>query len=414
MPLKLLAGIIAILWAGYLAAGRFVCEWIVRIQGDTIMRLGKGRITDIAEFLHDVMFESVFLATIILLLACVTAIIWIGCKKKISGSWLWLPMSLVVFVNINILIAFASETSLYWLVLYVGGPNLKQSGFHVERMLLKKDRGAEAKAIVLGSSQGQSQVHIGELNKRFWPKIRFGNLSYAGAQAFDFLLIQDHYKDISADLIICYVSELNFYIPVSGKRYVPMLTLSGLKTLKEHNILRFGVGEELYYAGIAIVLPLFRSRRAIEMFAFGEVSGWPKRQVVVAGKAPQNKMQRRETQARKLAIDYTLGPDSDFQKESFLEFLRTTQGKIKKVVIIGGQVNPILAAKISPEVLTDFQHFVKGLSNQFANTVVLIDELPRHSPQDYDDLMHITPETRLYYTHCLADILEEKLEVSAL
>lgn len=397
---------VASVWILYLWCAAPLAEWISASFGERLLAIGRGRITDPAVFVNNRLLEIAYLLMVLAILVVLGACAVLVLERRVSKAWLWLPISLFVFVEINVLVLLASETGIYWMTLHAGHPNLKQTGFHTERILLN-DSPAKTKAVVLGSSQAQSQIHTGELIRDFYPEVHVANMGYAGAQAFDFLLIRDHYQESSPDAVICYLSEQSLYTPASAARYLPLLKLRGLDDVAQLGAWRLRSKGRLVHGGAAMLLPLFRSRRAVNIFLFGEdiavkAPRPPKSGKAVAASEPEDPVRRK-------AAEYQVGPGSDFQKRSLERFIRQNLEVGTKVILIAGQVNPILAERISPDVQDDFPRYLRDLGRKYPDLIVLSDELPSHGADEYDDSMHITPKVRLRYTARLADVLEQKL-----
>jgi len=397
---------VAVAWLLYSCCAAPLANWMSASFGQQLLSMGRGRITDPAAFVNNRIFELVYLLTATAVLIVAGVIAFAAMERRITKAWLWLPMSLFVFVEVNVLVLLASETGLYWMALHAGHPNLKQTGFHIERVLLR-DSPAETKAVVLGSSQAQSQIHTGELIRDFYPEVHVANMGYAGAQAFDFLLIRDHYQESSPDAVICYLSEQSLYTPASAARYLPLLKLRGLDDVAYLGAWRLPSKRRLVHGGVAMLLPLFQSRRAVNIFLFGEdiavkAPRPPKSGEAVAASEPEDPVRRK-------AAEYQVGPGSDFQKRSLERFVRQSLEVGTKVILIAGQLNPILAERISPDVQDDFPQYLRDLGRKYPDLIVLSDELPSHGADEYDDSMHITPEVRLRYTARLADVLQQKL-----
>ena len=116
-----------------------------------------------------------------------------------------------------------------------------------------------------------------------------------------------------------------------------------------------------------------------------------------------------EAKASREAAGYQLGKATPFQKISLEMFIGHCQQHHIQVVLIAGQVNPILSRKLSPELRWDFLQYLSDLPNQFPNVIVALNELPHHPESDYEDLMHVHEEFQIQYTIKLADFLQQKL-----
>ncbi len=115
--------------------------------------------------------------------------------------------------------------------------------------------------------------------------------------------------------------------------------------------------------------------------------------------------------AEGLASTYAADERSEVQKQEFIRFLSLQVERGATPLILVGQVNPILEARLDSAMRSDFRAYVDELAELHPAGLVRNEELPRHTPGDYvpDDLMHINHETRLKFTERLAELLEERV-----
>ena len=74
-------------------------------------------------------------------------------------------------------------------------------------------------------------------------------------------------------------------------------------------------------------------------------------------------------------------------------------------LILVGQVNPILEARLDSAMRSEFRAYVDELEELYPESLVRSEELPRHSPDNYfpDDRMHINHQARTAGVHGAAD-----------
>jgi hypothetical protein len=356
---------------------------------------------------------------VVMIVAALLAVRFV--RRWCTPIWAWLPLSLIAFVTVNGVIGAAGETGTYWMVLFAGSGDSKQPEFQIAR-ILHRDSEAKEKVVVLGSSQGLSEIDEPTLNRRFGPRKYFANLSYVGSHTFDFLLIEQWYAAQPPEVVICYLSELNFYTKVSGARLLPLLKVSAWPTLQEMDIERFHIGNRGVNGYVGSVLPAFQSRRSIEYFLFGTLAVESKitrakpafePDASSADRKKQQRDQEHEKTIATIAKTYAVSDDTDFHKTAMELFLQRAQQTGTKVVLIVGQVNPVLSQKIDPAVRRDFLDYMESLTAKFPDVLILSGELPAHPESDYHDMMHLTDEAQLRYTEQLADVLQEHLEWSS-
>jgi len=388
------------IWAAYALLGSWLATGIADILGKRIVASSQGKIPDARSFLEICAWEGTVLTTAAVVAAALGVALSRWLARFVSSRWLWLPLTLFVFVASNAWMALAGETSLFWSAAYVAGPNLKQAAFHAERLLLR-DSQASQRVVFVGSSQVQFEIATGQLNYSYYPEAQFANLGYAGAQAFDLLLLQESYLELHPAVAVCYLSELNLYTPFAGGRFLPFLSPRGLSDYLELMPPRSARKEDIVSGIEGMVIPAFRLRRALEFALFDTEAGEISRGRRGVKTGPAVEISRDELMAQKAerqAGQYRLGPEGEAQKRALERFIeRNAQAGILTVLILG-QVHPELEKRISEEVRDDFVAYVRGLERPGADGVVVVDERRSHDNADYGDLMHITPEARKRFT----------------
>lgn len=388
------------IWAVYALLGSWLTTEIADILGKRIVASSQGKIPNARNFLEICAWEGAVLTTAAVVAAAVCAALSRWLARCVSSRWLWLPLSLFVFVAANAWIALAGETNLFWCATYVAGPNLKQAAFHAERLLLR-DSHASRRVVFVGSSQVQFEVATGQLNDSYYPEAQFANLGYAGAQAFDLLLLQESYLALKPDVAVCYLSELNLYTPFAGGRFLPFLSPRGLADYLELMPAGAARTEDIVSGVEGMAIPAFRLRRAIEFALFDTEAGEISKGRRGAKTGPVVEVSHDEVMARKAKLQagqYRLGPEAEAQKRSLERFIdRNAKAGIRTVLILG-QVHPELEKRISEDVRDNFVAYVRGLERPGADGVVVVDERRSHDNADYGDLMHITPEARKRFT----------------
>ena len=115
--------------------------------------------------------------------------------------------------------------------------------------------------------------------------------------------------------------------------------------------------------------------------------------------------------AEALASTYAVDEGSEFQKQEFIRFLSQQVERGATPLILVGQVNPILEARLDSSMRSYVRAYVDELAELYPEGLARNEELPRHRPDNYfpDDLMHINHEARLEFTARLAELLEERV-----
>lgn len=403
----------AVYWAFDDIGGRYLSESIASRFGETLIEKSRGKVTEPAYYILQRLHECIYLPAMAIGIVLGILLTSRLLSRFVNRNWLWLPLSLVAFAGANVFVGAAGETGTFWVVLFAGSEDSKQPGFQISRVM-HCDSSAKQRVVVLGSSQGGTEVEETLLNREFGPNVYTSNLNYAGAQTMDFLLVRSWYAGEQPDVAICYLSELNFYTPVSGSRLLPLLKPSSWRDLNALESWRFKLGDKRLYGYLGSILPAFQSRRSLEYFTYGTPAVEPsvslrRRRAKEKEKSPPSSaVDPLEEKAVAAALTYRILPDTDFHKRALERFLVESEKAGTAVVLIAGQINPIVSRKLDPAIRRDFLGYLKGLPEKYSNVTVLTDELPSHRESEYEDLMHITEEAQLRYTSVLADVLERR------
>jgi hypothetical protein len=124
-------------WGGYYALAAPISGWLDDRFGQKLTTLGRGRILAPRDFIENRAYDAVYLLTVLLALFLLVKVISSLIARRVRKLWLWAPVSLVWFVAVNVFVAVAGNTGLSWMIIHSGHQNLRQSGFHIERFLLR-------------------------------------------------------------------------------------------------------------------------------------------------------------------------------------------------------------------------------------------------------------------------------------
>ncbi len=425
--------VLAAAWVVYLLAAAALAEWLGARFGPQIISVSKGRILYPVEFAAGRGAEAIMLLTVLVALALAGRAMHRIVLRRVEPPWQWLPSSVVWLAVVNIFLWVAGGTALWWMVLYAANPNLQQPAFHMERIFLEESR-APNRLVVLGSSQGGSEIHTGELSLYGAPELRAANLSYAGATAADFLLIREHYRRIDPQYVVVYLSPLNFYAGVTGSRWLPLLTSAGLSTFRDTEVWELAEKPRLRQGVLGLGLPMFQQRMALQHAVFGGISvrGYirpadrPGRgsaagednvrtpgtggEGAAGGEMPPVGPVAVDSAVQREAATFVVDtPGAAFLKRSMERYLLEEASRGLRIVVIDGQVNPLLSAALDSAVHADFEAFIDHLAGIHENVTVIRDELPSHSADEYVDLYHISGPARSDFTRALGDVLALRL-----
>ena len=403
-----LTGLLLLLpWVIDLGFGESLSEAVASRIGSRLDRLSKGVIPDNTAFVRVRIRDVAWLSTTAFLMIVGGELFRRLIRPRVSPLFLWVPLSIYVLIAVNLFLLVASQSVVFWGTLFAAQPTLKQSGFHLRRTLLAESQ-ASRRGVVIGSSQGGSEIDDGQLNASFYPQIQFSNLSYAGSGGFDFLLLQGSYLPLRPHVVVAYLNELTLYGRPGTGRYIPLLTpqsVRDLAALDRERAFEADVGFGL----AAYCVPAFRLRRALEVAVFGaEVGDLRSR---IKAKAAQTV----DESAVAAANGYTLSGNTTFQKQSLRLFLERNQQAGITTVLVIGQLSPRVEKHLAPEVVADFQAYVKSLSDTPPPNVVVLSDLPRHDESDYPsgDFMHVFASSRKVFTAALIKRLQSILDLTA-
>ncbi len=397
-----LAAGIGLMWLGHLLGAVPLSDFLNAQIGTWLEGVGKGRIVNARLFFLQIEKETLQLLTTPIVIAGLMRWIYVSAKSIVHPKLRGLFAAFLVLILLNAWIVVARDTTLFWGGIFFAHPNLKQSAFHFERNLLAATPVTRKKVVVIGSSQGRSQIDTGQLDRIFSGRARFGNLSYAGAAASDFPLILDHISTTGANTIICYVSEINFYENISASRFLPLLKLRRVPWAVSLAREVDGLDSKVRYGTLAAVLPMFQLRRAVELAFFG---GLAEKNFSVPVKKRRPTDKPTITKFEKRARILSMNKDQNIQKTEFVRFIKEAKDLGIRVIIIQGQINPKVTSHLPPSMRIDFERFLQEVTNKFSNVHLITDELPSHISEDYEDSTHIWHHVRKNYTVEVSKVL---------
>lgn len=394
---------LSLLWLAYAIFGGLCASWIAGQIPAEVSVPGVGQIVDLSAFVQLRIRESLLLLTGIGF-CLVVAVATHHFLKRLQlsepvGRWRWAALALLLCVEASALSAVASNTWIYWWLLYDGPGTHRLTMYNLKRVPLPELR---PQTVLVGSSQAMFQVDIDLLNEIRGIDARTIELGFAAANAFDLLLLQRQFAAAQPQQIVAYLSEINFYSGVSGSLYGMFMGLPGFVDWYRLGGSRFNVTRQAAFAAVGTVFPLFRARDALARQLLGRaVMRVEEDQLRIA------KPRDPEQLATLLAKNYRVGPASDFLKTSFDLFVHRAIAGGATVTLCMGQLNPILSAHLDPAIRDDFRAYLRGLAARHAPHVILLEEseLPVQLEADYDDLVHANHAARERFTRRLAELL---------
>lgn len=392
---------IGALWLGYALLGGWVSCRLATRFGSAIMNATMGNATSAAGFVQNRLWEATWLLTaglLAILLQSLLANILLNPTSRRNARWVF--HSATSFILVNAWLAVACQTMLGWSPWWQGKMNTHNlTRFQIKYRLLRECT-APLKATILGNSQARAQLDEQLLNELLEPDLHTAELHFPGSYAYDILIIHRGLDSLTAGVIVCYVSEMTFYSGSSSDIPPLFFEFRDLPDLKRLDGFKYIERRKLGYGLLSEVFPAFYLRDVIAQRTLGlGVSGINQRQQDVAAKADL------EANAAKWAPKFHINAESDFQKEAFVNFAAECASRGQQLVIIAGQVNPLVERLIDPAIRVDMLTFLRALRDQNPN-IVLVDDVPFQEASDYVDLTHVTEAQQRVFTQFVAERLK--------
>jgi hypothetical protein len=365
---------------------------------EKILAVGQGKISSPDLFVTARLFEAGWLIALLLLLAFVLLAAKKIFQSKKSG---WVPLAICAFVGANLWIFGALRTGLAWAALTTRGANSNFTQFAFKKQLLDEHR-APRRAILLGSSQTQAQLDENILNQQLAGKIWTTELHFPGSHALDLLLVLRRLRAEPADTLVCYLSEYYFYAGANSTTAPYFFHAEDISLLKE-----LGWGEELitqpFTMGLlAQTVPAFACREPLAFKLLGSAINSLDQSRHDAA-LDTNLTVRAESSAAAFALD----ANAARQKMTFVEFVKEAARQNRRVILLEGQVNPILAEKIPAAMRDDMRQFLRQLAAANPHVTLIPEgDLPPQPPATYQDLTHVTKEAQKQFSTWFATRLE--------
>jgi len=395
-----LAGLAVAMFALACPAG----NWLGSKFGPAILNAAKGKIADPAAFVTGRMVEG----SLLLGLAIGLGAVYAGARKlaahRPNG---WMALVLTAFAAVNIWFIAAMQTAALWIALSTGGAASNLAQFHFKEELLREHQ-AERQILLLGSSQTQAQIDENILNQELDTNVWTTELHFPGSRSLDLLLVLRRLEGAPGDDLICYLSEYYFYPGLYTTTAPYFANLEDIPLLK-----RIGFGREIFTQPYGMgflgdVLPLFACREAVSQRLLG--SAVTSLEQAKHDTALETNLVRR---AEEWAQPFKLNEDAKRQKNAFLAFVEEAARQNRRLILLEGQVNPILSELFPPELRPDMKQFLRQVAAEHPHVTLIPEaEMPRHESGDYKDLTHIVEERQAEFSRWLAGRLR-RLEGAA-
>lgn len=396
--------LIGALWLVYTLFGGWVSSRLAARFESAILDATMGNATRAAPFVQNRLEEAAWLLAAGLLAVMLQAILaHILVKPGNRQNARWAFHSAAGFVLVNAWLAVAFHTMLGWCPWWQGKTETHNlTRFQIKARLLRECT-TPVKAAILGNSQARAQLDEQLLNERLEPNLHIAELHFPGSDAYDILILHRGIDSRMAGVIVCYVSEMNFYCGSHSDIAALFFGFGDVADLKTLDVLKYIGRRKLGYGLLSDALPIFYLRDVIAQRILGlGVTGIGQRQQDLAATADL------QANAAKSAPKFRINAESDFQKKAFANFSAECASRRQKLIVIAGQVNPLIGRLIDPAVRADMLAFLRTLRDQNSH-VVLVDNAPDQEDSDYADLTHVTEAQQRAFTQFVAEQLKNTL-----
>lgn len=396
-------GGIIFLWLAYFIAGNSASRELAARFSGVVLRATRGNVADPAVFIQQRLAEGLLLATFFIagiwLQLCITKIIL---RKSLNPTRHWIAHASSGFILFNVWLGLAMQTTLFWCLMWQGDATQNLTRFHLKRLLFAEYR-SPSKAIIVGNSQSRAQLDEELLNQILSPNLHTVELHFPGSNAYDILLIHRKIANLHAKLIIVYVSEATFYNGNHHDAAANFFEFSDVKDLAVKDVRSFVPAQGFCYGLLGNALPIFRLRDVLAQRFLGTgITQLKQRQY------DERFMANLEANAEKVASGYYINETSKFEMRAFRNFVSDCEKGNEKIMVLAGQLNPLLGRRLDPEIREHMLSFLRELQGQHSN-MTLIENLPFQSPADYEDLTHVKKETQKQFTQLIAEFLKQPM-----
>jgi hypothetical protein len=401
-------GLALLLLVGNLCLGTHLAQALSARFGGTILRAAQGKIADAAVtvFIQNRMSEMLWLTALALLWATLHRLFEIWRRKP--GRFVryrWAIHGGAGFVFLNLWIAAASNTALFWGVMGTGAgiENLMQ--FELKRILLEEHPGAH-RAVLVGNSQTRAQIDEDQLNAILGPRLWTTELHWPGSQAFDLLLVEHQFRRANPELVICYLTEGFFYGGTKGESVPPFFGFRDIPDWIRRGGFHQLPGDKVFYGALGNLMPLFRCREIVAQRFLGDATVNLKQ--VEYNTSLQTDLNER---AKIMASAHRNDSATEFQKQALEDFVVRCQQANRRVILVAGQSNPIADRQLDPALHPDMLSYLEQLKSRHSNIILISpNETPIQAATDYEDLTHVNKEAQKRFTIFLAGRLGKLLE----
>ena len=400
----ILYSVLLLAWVAYASAGDFLGRLVAARMGGFLVRAGRGKVADPALFSTERIYEFLCLLTLAALLAGLLRSLDRWICRRCSALSRSLILAGAGFVGVNIWFGGAMRTALFWGTLWTGaGDNLVQ--FHFKRVLADENH-APAQAVLMGSSQTRAQIDEVLLNRLVGDKAWTTELHFPGSKAVDLWLTWRRLETLRPDFVLLYVSEAMFCGEESPATQY-FLSWRDLMALNELGALAVIPGKSLAYGLLGDASPLFYGREPLSGRVLGRALIEIRQSTYDAALAPNL-----EERAVIAAEGYRAASLSEVQTRAFKWLVRDVARSGARLVVFEGQFNPLLGARVHPELRPAMKELLRRLAREYSRFQVIDEaDMPRQVADDYEDLTHVSRVAQERFTRFVAALVGKQFVV---
>ena len=405
--------VVVVVWVGYAVVSQPVAKWVSQSWGDAILAATKYRILDPERFVQRRCWDVAYLLTVTLAALAMGDAVNRMVRLYVSPSWRFVPLAFAVFAIVNAMCFFGGQVALPWMMISVVSADLRLTNANMSEIVLwESTSDSTAAGMVLGSSQANAQLGASHLNQLLEGDALFADMSYHGGHPFNVVLLGHRWKRYP-DIAIWYLSILDIW----NHKELGAAAQSLMNGPSEAELVELGADQDLdplrmWYGRVGRWVPLFRVRRVLERLVFG-VTGVP-----VVSDYHARKMSQDEREALKFAqftqvMSAGVGDQQNYealqrlQRACIRRMLDRMERHGTRLLLIAGHVHPDVEA-VMPEKRRELLAFLKELTAGKSHVVLVDDELPRPTAEQYRDFTHLKETERPWYTEAVLQLAREK------
>ena len=402
---RIIAGLMLIaVFAGavWLIGRKPISNFVASRFGERMLRSADGKFTDPGRFVSGRLDDAALLAIGACVIVLAHIVVVSAFSPKLPTRWRWIGSCASGFLCLNLFAALACHTALFWAALFNGkGLTNNYTQYQIKSRLMS-ELDVPAQAVLIGNSQTKAEIDPAVLNKQLGKRLWTTELHFPGNSPYEMRMAYAGLPNVNIKYAICYFTEfyIDLGIDTSGLAYFQ--TWRGLPDYYRFDGGRFPLTQNICYGLLGDILPFFRLRDPVACRVLGF-------HMVEFDQARYDGTLDTNLMARAVGMTnlFHLGPDTAFQKKSFLALADALRARGCLLVVCVGQMNPILERELDPSFRADMTAFLRRMARDDQN-VILIDEgeLPKQTPADYEDLSHVNKAAQVHFSEYIAGILD--------